>query len=220
VALLVEPADAAIDLRQAAIDSLHRARFAVLGEFGVPAESMRSFGCAESPACLEEMAQTHGLRNVLALQVSQSAQGYAIDVRLFDSETGDVAARRSELCPSPQCVPQKARLWVFSLCNETLQLAAKRQTGLLEVSSQPPGAEVLVDGRRLGVTPYRRAASVGEHQIVVHKTGYVDYQNSADVVLGRGSAIDAVLRPDVPPPSASPPGPGPAPPPRTLSRRP
>lgn len=222
VALLMEPADAPIDLRQAAIDSLHRAHFSVLGEFGVPAESVRSFGCAESLSCIEELAQTHGLRNVLAVQTNLTPQGYAIDVRLFDSETGDLAAQRSELCPTPQCVMAKAKLWVGALCTETLQLAAKRQIGLLEVSSQPPGAEVLVDGRRLGVTPYRRAASVGEHEIVVHKTGFLDYQNSVDVGPGRGSALDAVLKPDTPPPAPPPPPPAPsrAPTGRNLSRRP
>jgi hypothetical protein len=218
VALLVEPADAPIDLRQAAIDSLHRAHFSVLGEFGVPAESMRSFGCAESLACLEELAQTHSLRNVLSVQTHLTPQGYAIDVRLFDSETGDLAARRSELCPSPLCVLARAKLWVGALVNETLLLAAKRQTGLLEISSQPLGAEVLVDGRRLGVTPYRRAASVGEHEVVVHKTGYLDYQNTVDVGPGRGSALDAVLKLDTPPPPPPPPPP-PVPTGRNLSRR-
>jgi len=217
VALLAEPADAPIDLRQAAIDGLHRARFSVLGEFGVPAESVRSFGCAESLACLEELAQTHGLRNVLAVQTNLTPQGYAIDVRLFDNETGDLAARRNELCPSPQCVLAKAKLWVGALVSETLQLGAKRQTGLLEISSQPLGAEVLVDGRRLGVTPYRRAASVGEHEIVVHKTGYLDYQNTVDVGPGRGSALDAVLKADNPPP---PPPPPPMPTGRNVSKRP
>ena len=177
---------------------------------------MRSFGCAESLSCLEELAQTHGLRHVLALQTHLTPQGYAIDVRLFDGETGDLAARRSELCPTPVCVMAKAKLWVGALCGETLQLAAKRQTGLLEVSSQPLGAEVLVDGRRLGVTPYRRAASVGEHEIVVHKTGYQDYQNTVDVGPGRGSALDAVLKPDNPPP----PPPAPVSTGRNLSRRP
>jgi hypothetical protein len=211
VALLVEPADASIDLRQAAIDSLHRARFTVLGEHGVLPESVRPASCAESAACLEEMAQTHGLRHVLAVTANKTDAGYALDVRLFDSETGDVAARRSELCPG--CALPKAKLWVFALCNETLQLYAKRQTGLLEVSSQPSGAEVLVDGRRLGTTPYRRQASVGEHEVVVHKTGYLDYQNTVDVGPGRGSALDAVLRPEPPPP------PPPPQPPRNLSKR-
>src|SRR5262249_49917454 len=162
----------------------------VLGEFGVPADSVRPASCAESAACLEEVADAHGLRNVLAVIAKKTDAGYALDVRLFDKETGDLAARRSELCPG--CALPKAKLWVFALCNETLQLNAKRQTGLLEISSQPPGADVLVDGRRLGTTPFRRPASVGEHEVIVHKTGYIEYQNTVDVGLGRGSALDAV----------------------------
>ena len=216
MALLVEPGDAAtIDLRQAAIDSLHRAHFSVLGEFGVLPETVRPAACAESAACLEELAQTSGLRHVLAVIANKTDAGYQLDVRLFDNDTGDLAARRSELCPG--CALPKAKLWVSALCTETLQLHVKRQIGLLEVSSQPPGAEVLVDGRRLGQTPYRRAASVGEHEVVVHKTGYLDYLNTVDVGPGKGSAIDAVLRPDTPPPA--PPPPPPQPPQRNLSKR-
>ena len=49
------------------------------------------------------------------------------------------------------------------------------------------------------MTPYRRSAAIGEHDIVLHKTGFADYLNTIDVQAGRGSAFDAVLRAEVPP---------------------
>src|SRR5262249_52327032 len=98
-----------------------------------------------------------------------------------------------------------ARLYI--LCTDVLERGLHRPLGLLEVTSQPPGAEVLVDGRRVGTTPYRRSAGPGEHEVVVHKTGYLDYQNTVDIVTNRGSVLDAMLKKDVPPP------PPPSPPP-------
>jgi len=212
--LVVEPADAPADLRQAVVDSIHRGRFAILGEYGTPAETPRPAGCVTTPACLEELAQAHGLRHVLSVQLNASPSGYMLDARLFDAETGDLASQRSDDCSS--CSLTEARGRLGALCTDVIESGTHRPTGLLEVTSQPTGAEVLVDGRRLGVTPYLRPAGTGEHEVVVHKTGYLDYQNTVDVVPGRGSALDAVLRPDMTPPAKPPEPPAPR---RVLSRR-
>ena len=199
VGLVIEPASAPAALRQAALSGIHAEQYAVLGEHGSIDKTPTPAACSESAACLEELATAHGLRFVVSLQLASPDAAAPLTLRLFDAETGDFAAQQATYGPESE---QGKRLPL--LVAQALRQAPQRPLGLLEISSQPARAEVLIDGRKRGVTPYRRPASVGEHDIVLHKTGYQDYLNSVDVLPGRGSAIDAVLRPDAPPPPPPP----------------
>jgi hypothetical protein len=51
----------------------------------------------------------------------------------------------------------------------------------LNVAGTPEGAEVLVDGQRVGVLPHRGAIPVGQHEVVVREAGYVKHKASVDV---------------------------------------
>lgn len=51
----------------------------------------------------------------------------------------------------------------------------------LNVIGTPEGAEVLIDGQRVGTLPYRGAISVGQHELVVREAGYVKHRESVDV---------------------------------------
>jgi hypothetical protein len=51
----------------------------------------------------------------------------------------------------------------------------------LNVVGTPEGAEVLVDGQRVGELPYRGAIAVGQHEVVVREAGYVKHRESVDV---------------------------------------
>jgi len=216
MALILDSSDDPAGLRQVAADCIHRARQAVLGEHGTEAAATAATpsACGETTSCLEELAQTHGLRHVLAVQRKLSDDGPILSARLFDAETGDLAAQDSAECAGCSAEQTKARL--ATLVAEVLRRGTTRPLGLLDVTSQPTAAEVLIDGRRLGMTPYHRAISAGEHEVVIHKTGFLDYQNTVDVEPGRGSALDAVLRADTPPPPPPPPVQGPS---RKVSRR-
>ena len=145
---------------------------------------------------------------MLSLQVKTGEGGGAATgpvhatLRLFDVDTGDIGLSQQVVMTAADGAAKLAAATV-----DLLRRGPVRPLGLLEISSQPSGAEVLIDGRRLGTTPYRRAASPGEHDVVVHKSGFSDYLNTVDVQAGCGSALDAVLRPDrpaEPPASAAP----------------
>jgi hypothetical protein len=198
VGLLFEPSKVQPSLQQAVLAGIHGAQYVVLGEHGGVESGPVPMACGESAACLEEIATTNSLRFVLSVKLSTDDPAAPITLRIFDAETGDFALQQA--IPLPEADFGKR---LPPLLTQALQRAPLRPMGLIEISSQPIGAEVLVDGRRLGVTPYRRQAAVGEHDIVLHKTGFQDYLNTIDVQLGRGSALDAVLRPE-PPPSPPP----------------
>ncbi|MGD2064492.1 MAG: PEGA domain-containing protein [Nitrospirota bacterium] len=59
--------------------------------------------------------------------------------------------------------------------------------GYLRVVSEPAGAEVLVDGNRIGATPFDGAVPVGEHEVTVKLAGHVPVTET--VTLEEGAEV-------------------------------
>ena len=78
-----------------------------------------------------------------------------------------------------------------------LEAGAEEATlGRATVQSTPSGADVLIDGRRLGTTPYTAAdLAPGAHRIVVRKEGHAEYAASLNVEAGGTASVDARLTP-------------------------
>ncbi len=67
--------------------------------------------------------------------------------------------------------------------NLTLTLVPERHDALLRVSAEPPGATILIDGERKGISAWEgRLSTQGGHQLSVQKQGYRTY--TTEVVLG------------------------------------
>lgn len=62
----------------------------------------------------------------------------------------------------------------------------------LSVTSQPPGAEVRLDGRPVGRTPLTLLTTPGAHTIALHHSGFLDVERSLDVAAD-GAALDQRL---------------------------
>ncbi|NYT20248.1 MAG: PEGA domain-containing protein [Methanomicrobiales archaeon] len=77
----------------------------------------------------------------------------------------------------------------------TLQPAG---SGLLTVSSEPPGGQVFLDGNLIGVTPMSVSdVAVGDHEILISMTGYSDYRQTV-TVTEEGATVSADLVASVP----------------------
>lgn len=48
----------------------------------------------------------------------------------------------------------------------------------LRLDGTPEGAEVLVDGERVGALPYRAAISAGKHEVIVREAGYLRFSQA------------------------------------------
>ena len=65
---------------------------------------------------------------------------------------------------------------------------------LLRISSEPPGAEISIDGKYAGSTPVEAMKeSVGSHVITLKKRGFVLWERTIDLVAGDSRRIDAEL---------------------------
>jgi hypothetical protein len=69
-------------------------------------------------------------------------------------------------------------------------------SGTLEVTSVPPGAQIMVDNLFRGVSPLTLTGlSPGNHTIMLQSTGYNQYQQQVDVVAGTQMTMNAILEP-------------------------
>ena len=76
----------------------------------------------------------------------------------------------------------------------TLQIA---DSGPLTVSSDPPGAQVYLDGEMIGMTPLTVAdVSPGEHTLLITLDGYTDFSQVV-TISGEGNIVSAALVPSV-----------------------
>ena len=75
----------------------------------------------------------------------------------------------------------------------------------LRIEGTPEGAEVLVDGERVGALPYRAPIDAGKHEVVVREAGYVRFNQSVTIPAdaSRRTELRVALEPT---PIETPPG--------------
>lgn len=78
---------------------------------------------------------------------------------------------------------------------QTITVTAElRAVGEIRFISNPSGAEVYLDGERIGTTPFTADdVTVGEHVVSMRAPGHVDYETTFMVEGGQSSVINATL---------------------------
>ena len=145
-------------------------------------------------------------------------QCFAGDVQERFASTGQLAAslrslpaRRAEVArrDTEQQVREK-RLQLWRRCRRLLQGTAALAIcvlvvwlscgtpglpGIVEVTTQPAGAEVWHDGRKLGVTPFvQRGVKAGQFMYLLKASGYYDYEYIGILRARQVCRLDADLR--------------------------
>jgi hypothetical protein len=79
---------------------------------------------------------------------------------------------------------------------ELRRVELKRDTGFMEVSSTPSGAEVWLDGSLQGQTPLGKDVCAGSHRIqVLHRSG--QYLQEVNIRRGQASKVSGELKPAI-----------------------
>ncbi len=73
-------------------------------------------------------------------------------------------------------------------------LLSKDKTGVLVVHTSAPGAEVAVDGKRLGAAPVDATLPAGEHVIVIRHPDFREFTTSVALRGGERRVVDAQLQ--------------------------
>lgn len=69
------------------------------------------------------------------------------------------------------------------------------QQAQLQISSEPPGADIELDGNYIGSTPSAVGATAGQHQVSITKTGFKTWERKITVSTGQIN-VNASLEPE------------------------
>ncbi len=182
------------------------------------AQAPRLADCLEQLDCLDKLAAVNEADYVLVSNVEATGdlmQGdWTLRLSLVDATTGDYAGQLTQSCS--RCTTDKAGTMLDETLSRLFKEGTARPRGSLEVLSSPAGADVLLTERKLGQTPYQRAAFVGSYPVVVKQSGYKLHSETITVTEGKKAVLKAELlregesgrAPPPPPPLivATPPG--------------
>jgi hypothetical protein len=168
--------------------------------------------------CLPAALTATDIRHVLLVTVdAKSAEGPAlvlIGKLIVDNPRAFVVAQRfCDACDDARLGEESG-----TLAKEVLrELAVRKGRTLIEVRSTPPGAQVLFDGARVGVTNTTLKTFPGPHVLVIEKPGFESVTREITVDDGNTAQVEVALKPrgEAGPP---PPQPSPSPSPSSGSR--
>lgn len=166
-----------------------------LTDIATAAAPLPATACVEPLACLATLAERRDAAYVLELLELKEppAAPESITLRLFAHATGDLVGSRSLRCPACSTTSLLAQL--EPALAELLALATTRPRGELVLHSEPAAAEVFADGRRIGMTPYRRAAWAGRRSIELRRPGYLSWMGEVQIDDGQTTMRSVMLRP-------------------------
>ena len=130
------------------------------------------FAACRQPGCAAQAAHAAGMPALLCVVRAGKVElrWVATDDEVF-SERGEVAA--GELTQA-----------TAELARRVLLRRALGERALLRVESRPTGANVVVDGKLAGLTPFEQAWEPGAHTVSVEREGYESARAAAGLAPG------------------------------------
>lgn len=143
--------------------------------------------CADD-ACFREAMSSTSASAVVLLTVDQRDNVYRFGLEARSVATGERLASVDDVCEicGLEEVAELVELRAAAL-GERLERPAE---GTVRVTSDPPGATVLVDGRTVGATPIELVLPAGPHAVRVEKSGFLENAEALEVRSG----VDDELR--------------------------
>jgi TolB-like protein len=139
----------------------------------------------------------------MAISVKPASCNVYLDERFVGHTSGSGSLQIDQLQPGPYTLRLVSP--GFSDYTDSVNIQGRRATsfsailtpepGSLVIDSDPPAADISLDGRNLaGKTPSRAyPISAGQHKIVVSKDGYIAWENTVSVSSNAEVGIKAVL---------------------------
>lgn len=168
-------------------------------------------GCGSEPRCLISVGKALGVDVVVAGNVAALGDAYVVDIKAVDVASGKELARVASepLRGDPDKLIERVRVAAYKL------LAPGALRGAIGLLVDLDGAEVWLDGKKVGVTPLPRpiaGLSLGKHQLEVRARDYaparravkVRFQKTSRVVVSLSGEPPAPRVPLAPPPESPP----------------
>jgi TolB-like protein len=150
---------------------------------------LKTVGCTTaSVGCMTEVAGTIlTVRRLLVGEVRPAPGGVLLRLRLLDVDAGRYA-KTVDLRGTPDVVRaglDDALRWLLHV----------PPPPLLKVGGAPDGAEVYLDGVRMGYAPVTIGDGVppGKRVVKVRAAGYVDFQQTVALAIGTTAVVEAAM---------------------------
>ncbi|MBC8069651.1 MAG: PEGA domain-containing protein [Deltaproteobacteria bacterium] len=144
-------------------------------------------------ACEDALAQQRKGAHRVELHVVAGSRTFEIELRAYRPDQRDpyaTAVGRCDICgiaELEQLVLSKA-----DALRQRLASDEPRPATIL-VTSEPSGAQVLIDGKAVGVTPYEGEVVPGAHQVELARKGYFGEHERVDATRGVRERVHASL---------------------------
>ncbi|UCD85228.1 MAG: PEGA domain-containing protein [Deltaproteobacteria bacterium] len=158
-------------------------------------QGFQLLGCTTSE-CIVEVGQLLGVENIVTGNIGKLGETYYISVSMSNVETGEVERMADEEYTGEidQLFAVMARV-ARELAGEEIAVA-KEVAGGLQVTSSPPGALIILDGKEMGTTPIKLDnIKVGEHTLRVKNEGYADWARKVNIKPDRIVSAKVTLVP-------------------------
>lgn len=166
----------------------------VIAQLGVE-KSKQMLGCSEDESCMLEIAGALSAERLLTGSVTLVDGTYLLSVKQVDARKARSIARAGDTLKAPT----QAELvdGVRRLAHEVLTGRKLDTTGVVRIEVDQAGADVVLDGRSLGLSPVEGGQRVleGTHRIVVTKGGFVTWETTVTVSAGVTVPVRATLVP-------------------------
>lgn len=176
------------DVAQAAL----KVRLAVLKQKDALLQSPKQADCVNTLSCQVELMTQNLVQNALLLKATLrpgSKSDWQLHSSVLDATVGDAAVELQKECSS--CSGERVEELLAQLANEALGPGLARPHSMVEIDSNPPGAEVSAGDKRLGVTPLRRSYFTGALELSFKRDGY--HKKSAGLTVEEGKVASLKL---------------------------
>ncbi|MBU2568225.1 MAG: SUMF1/EgtB/PvdO family nonheme iron enzyme [Elusimicrobia bacterium] len=165
-------------------------------------------GCT-TEECAVKMGQLLNVQKIVTGKVIKLGGKFYITANIIDVETGRIAISERLDATGIDQLADKSESLAAILAN---RLLGKRPTpkmgsvapfpvteeiakGSAFIQSDPPDAEIFIDGEKLGRTPMKVEVSIGQRQLVLMKEGYIDKSAQLNIIADTTVKISETLTP-------------------------
>ncbi len=139
-----------------------------------------------------ECTEAEGSSARIHVRFAERERDYDLAVSVRDA-SGEILASRELSCEV--CTPKEAGARAAEAAVELWASPPDRDASLI-VMSQPPGAEVWVDGRLVGVSPLETRVDPGAHSVQLRKRGHHSRGREVELTPGEHETLRLELSPD------------------------
>ncbi len=163
------------------------------------AQMSLAHGCDEpDAACMQQIAETLGMQRVIYGTVRRTSAGdnydYAITLYMFNAESGQIEGSLTDTVPRVRSEIDFLRERVDGYIT---RLSGGEEGGTLRVVGNVPGAEIFVDGERVGAADaeggFVTEVAAGRRRVEVRSEGYSSFRGSVTVAPGSEAEIEVTL---------------------------